>query len=402
MNAVQPVNTMQPPPRRSALAGFLRVVTLLVLVFALLFAGYYLYFNVLNLAPANVYTVHRSTAVSAVYGTVTISASAADTLLAQNSGFLEMKLKGTPVTLNGQTVTQGQLIAEVVDEATERGLIQAKKDLDVALTHQKAGPTVTTALQAAKETVAAYDKLAKGAVPTVTVNAAKGEVLRLQTAFDYETVEFQRAVDLATTALKTAEEQVKRARVESPLDGVLTAVNFNDNSYVQINQALFTVSTNTMYVSGEVNEEDVGALQKDMKAELHLYAYPTTTFAATVTGVFPDPDPNSSRYTVLLNMDDPPDNLRYGLTGEMNIILGRKPNSITIPTRALNTDQVLIVQRGVVAQRTVKVGFKSLEFAEILDGINEGDQVIVSDQDAFRAGERVRPVPVNVVREADK
>ena len=394
---------MQPPPRRSALTGFLFRAALLTFIFVLLGAGYYVYVNFLNLSPANVYTVRRSTAVSAVYGTVTISANAADVLLAQNNGFLHMKILGTPVTLNGQTVSADQVIATVDDESITRTAAQAQKDLDAANAHMKSGPTVATALQAAKETIAAYRKLRPGSVPQVTVNAAEGEVTRLQSAYDLELVELQRAVDSATTAYKAAQQQLERTEIKSQIDGVLTAINYDNNTYVLTTQALFTVSSTGMYVSGEVNEEDVGALKNGMKAELRLYAYPNTTFVATVTGVLPSPTvANGSRYAVLLSMDDPPDNLRYGLTGEMNIILGRKPNAITIPTRALNTDQVLVVNHGVVAQRAVKIGFKSLEFAEILDGINEGDQVIVSDQDAFRAGERVRPVPVNVVREADK
>ena len=393
---------MPPPPRRNALATFLIRAALLTLLFLLLCGGYYLY-TILNRAPANVYTVHRSTAVSSVYGTVTISANAADVLLAQNAGYLHMAIMGTPSTLNGQTVKAGQLIATVFDENIARTQAQAQRDLDAANAHLKSGPTVATALQAAKDTMAAYDKLSRNQIPEVTRNAARGEVTRLQNAYDLEAIELQRAVDLTTTAFKAADEALKRTRVMSQIDGVLTAINYDNNTYVLTNQALFTVSSTGMFVSGEVNEEDVGALQNGMKAELRLYAYPNKAFVATVSGVFLSPtEPNGSRYTVMLSLDEPPDNLRYGLTGEMNIILGRKPNAITIPTRALNTDQVLIVDHGVVAQRTVKVGFKSLEFAEILEGINEGDQVIVSDQDAFRAGERVRPVAVNVIREADK
>ena len=391
------VNALNLPPRRSALAGFIRWAVTLLIICGVVFAGYFAYSR-LNLAPADVYVVHRGTAVSAVYGTVTINANAAITLLAQNSGFLHMDptMAGTPTTLNGQKVKLGQLIATVVDEAGQRQFSQAKMDYEAALARQKTGPTTTTALQAAKATVAAYDKLPKGAVPQVTVDAARGEVTRLQGATDNEVADLQHAVDVTLNAMKTYEEQVKRTRVESPMDGVLSFIGFGDNSYVLTNQALFTISTEGMYVSGQVNEEDVGALKEGMKAEMRLYAYPTTTFNATLTAVLPSPvDPNSSRYTVLFNLDEPPDNLRYGLTGEMNVILGRKPNAIIVPARAVNVDQMFIVDDGVVEQRTVKVGFKSLEFAEILDGISEGDFVIVADQDAFRPGERVRPVPIN-------
>ncbi len=390
------VNALNPPPRRSALAAFIRWAVTLLFITGVLLAGYFAYSR-LNLAPADVYVVHRGTAVSAVYGTVTVNPNSAITLLAQNSGFLHMDsaIQGTPTNLNGFEVKQGQLIATVIDEAGQRQYTQAKTDFEAAQVRQKNGPTTATLLQSARSTLAAYEKLPPNAIPKVTLDAARGEVTRLQAAFDNEMLDLQHAVDLTSIALKTYEEQVKRTRVESPMAGVLSAINFGDNAYVLANQALFTISEKGMYVAGQVNEEDVGALKEGMKAEMRLYAYPTTTFNATLTAVLPSPDPGTSRYTVLFNLDAPPDNLRYGLTGEMNVILGRKPNAIIVPARAVNVDQMFIVDDGVVEQRTVKVGFKSLEFAEILDGISEGDLVIVADQDAFRPGERVRPVPIN-------
>ena len=75
--------------------------------------------------------------------------------------------------------------------------------------------------------------------------------------------------------------------------------------------------------------------------------------------------------------------------------MARKENALVVPARAINIDQALIVDNGVVEQRTVKIGFKGLEFMEITDGVSEGDQVIVSDQDAFKPGERVRAVKTN-------
>jgi hypothetical protein len=61
-----------------------------------------------------------------------------------------------------------------------------------------------------------------------------------------------------------------------------------------------------------------------------------------------------------------------------------------VPTRALLVDQALVVNGGIVHARTVKVGFRTLDFAEALSGLEEGSHVIVSDQDKFRPGEAVR------------
>ena len=109
-------------------------------------------------------------------------------------------------------------------------------------------------------------------------------------------------------------------------------------------------------------------------------------FTARVSSVQPAADPTTQRYTVVLEMEDPPDNLMTGMTGEMNIITGTHENALLVPTRALLVDQALVVKRGIVHSRTVGVGFRTLDFTEVTSGLTEGSHVIVSDQDKFRPG----------------
>ena len=383
--------------RRSAFAGFLRWTAVLVVFFALLLTGYYLYVNVINRPPAEVYVVSRGTAVSQVYGTVTINSTAQLALFAQNSGYLHYApdFGSFAVNLNGRVVKKDQLLGTVVDEIGVRQLDSAKRDYEAAASRKKNGPGSAGALDAAKSQRDALNKVPAASVPRVQREAAESAVNSLQTAVDNEVLELQRLVDTASNALKTAEDQTRRTEIRAPFDGILIAINYNDNAYVTTNQSLFTVADAHTYVSGEVNEEDVGALRDGMKAEVRLYAYSNQNFAATLDSVLPSPSAGSSRYVVTLHLDQPPDNLRFGLTGEMNVILGRKPNAVMVPSRAINIDQALIVEDGTVAPRTVKPGFKNIEYTEVLDGISEGDQVIVSDQDAFRPGERVRVVKTN-------
>jgi hypothetical protein len=89
-------------------------------------------------------------------------------------------------------------------------------------------------------------------------------------------------------------------------------------------------------------------------------------------------------------MENPPDNLMVGMTGEMNIITGAHDKALLVPTRALLVDQALIVKHGIVHSRTVGVGFRTLDFTEVTNGLDEGSHVIVSDQDKFHSGETVR------------
>src|SRR5437660_3762582 len=141
---------------------------------------------------------------------------------------------------------------------------------------------------------------------------------------------------------------------------------------------------------------DVGEGKPEMKAKVQLYAYRTQAFAALVSSIQPAADPDTQRYTVILEMEKPPDNLMAGMTGEMNIITGSHENALLVPTRALLVDQALVVKRGIVQPRTIKVGFRTLDFAEALSGVSDGDRVVIADQDRLRSRPPVRQRRVDV------
>jgi multidrug efflux pump subunit AcrA (membrane-fusion protein) len=54
------------------------------------------------------------------------------------------------------------------------------------------------------------------------------------------------------------------------------------------------------------------------------------------------------------------------------------------------------VKRGIVQRRTIKVGFRTLDFVEALSGVSAGDRVVVADQDRLRPGQPVRQHRVDV------
>jgi RND family efflux transporter MFP subunit len=210
-----------------------------------------------------------------------------------------------------------------------------------------------------------------------------------------ERIERDRNLKSLQEIAKKLEAEMKNAEVRSPIDGILTNVQTIDGELVSDGNELFTVSSRKTYVRGEVNEEDVGEVKPGMKAKVQLYAYRTRTFTGQVTSIQPAADPTTQRYTVVLEMENPPDNMMVGMTGEMNIITGVHENELLVPTRALLVDQALIVNGGIVQRRTVNVGFRTLDFSEVLSGLADGDHIIVSDQDKFHSGQPVRQRMIN-------
>jgi len=347
---------------------------------------------------AEVAPVRRGTAISAVYGTVRIEPAFVVHVRAQNSGFIQL---AEPFSAGrgaiGKSVQKGQLLATIADETTARQLKQARADLDAAVERAKLPLPSSELLKAAEDNLQRLEKVvSSGNVPVIEYEKAKSEAKRLRGAVEAERIERDRNLNALEEATKKLEAQMKSAQVQSPIDGLLTNVQTIDGELVSDGNELFTVSSRKNYVRGEVNEEDVGEVQPGMEAKLQLYAYRTRTFTARVTSIQPAADPTTQRYTIVLEMEDPPDNLMAGMTGEMNIITGTHENALLVPTRALLVDQVLIVKRRIVRSRTVKVGFRTLDFAEVISGLSEKDYVVVSDQDKLRSGQMVRKQVVSL------
>jgi RND family efflux transporter MFP subunit len=357
---------------------------LLVLLFAIV---WYLFLPV-----AEVARVQRGTAISAVYGTVRIEPAFAPHVRAQNSGFIRL---AEPFSAGrgaiGKSVEKGQLLATIADETTARLLKQARADLEAAIQRAAVPVPSSEPLKAAEDNLERLSKVvASGNVPAVEYEKAKSEVNRLRSAVETERIDRDRNLNALEETTKKLEAQMKNSEVRSPIDGLLTNIQTIDGELVSEGNELFTVASRKNYVRGEVNEEDVGEVKPKMKAKLQLYAYRTKTFTAHVTSIQPAADPTTQRYTIVLEMESPPDNLMAGMTGEMNIITGTHENVLLVPTRALLVDQALIVKAGIVHARTVQAGYRTLDFTEAISGLADGDHVILSDQDKLHPGEPVR------------
>jgi len=341
---------------------------------------------------AEVATVRRGTALSAIYGTVRIEPTFVVPVRAQNSGFIQLAdAFSAGRGAIGKSVTKGQLLATIADESTALQLKQARADLQAATERAKLPLPSEEPLKVAEDNFHRLELVvASGNVPAVDYEKAKSEVNRLRGAFENERIESQHNLQALDETRKKLEAQMRNSEIRAPMDGLLTAIQTIDKEIVSQGNQLFTISSHKNYVRGEVNEEDVGEVKPGMKANLQLYAYRMKTFAAHVSSIQPAADPDTQRYTVILEMENPTDNLMAGMTGEMNIITGTHENAVLVPTRALLVDQALVVKHGIVQRRTVKVGFRTLDFAEALGGLSVGDHVVVSDQDRLHPGEAVR------------
>src|SRR5204862_4394603 len=168
---------------------------------------------------AEVVTVRRGTAISAVYGTVRIEPAFVVRIRAQNSGFIRL---AEPFSAGrgaiGQSVEKGQLLATIADEGTARQLKQARNDLQAA--EQRAALPLPSSelLKTAEDNVQRLEKLtALNNVPAVDYEKAKNEANRLRGVVETEKIERDRNLEELQGTCKKLEAQMKNSEIRAPI-----------------------------------------------------------------------------------------------------------------------------------------------------------------------------------------
>jgi len=92
-----------------------------------------------------------------------------------------------------------------------------------------------------------------------------------------------------------------------------------------------------------------------------------------------------------------------GLYADADLALDRKVDVLSVPVQALNhegnrTTVFVVGPNGELQDRPVQLGLQTSSDAEITSGVNEGDQVVVSDRSGLKAGEKVHPQTVAIMQ----
>jgi RND family efflux transporter MFP subunit len=378
---------LPPPPHRGFLA---RYGWLLVLAALLIMGGgvyYFFFYNTVE--SAEVAPVVRGTALQGVYGTVDVEPVNEIIVRTRNFGMVSaLKFKA------GDEVKTGQVLVETSDESIQRQVESANAAVAQAKVRQTLGPASD---EAEKNQEIEVDKLKKlldaNDISPVEYEKAQNSLASLQDQVQKETLALNTDVDNAERARDTVNDQLGHDTITSPMDGVVLEKYCSLGEYLPPETQICLVGSAENQVVAQVNEEDVGYLAPGMKAKIRLYAHQDSDLIGTLKKILPQAE--NQVYRVIFSLDNPPALLLPGMTGEMNIIIGERKNTLTVPSRAVrHGDTVLAVIDGRVKEVHVHTGFHTLERTEILDGLTEGTEVILSDQDLYKPGVHVREVTI--------
>lgn len=234
--------------------------------------------------------------------------------------------------------------------------------------------------------------LALNNVSQEDVNTAQRALDDIDASLKRSVLEDHKAEADYKSTMAALEQQLNKMTIRAPADGQVDLPQTWNGALIGRGQVVATWFSNERVVAAKISEESFSKVRIGQTARLRLLTYGLQEFDAEVLSFHPKAD-EAQRFTVFLKVkvEHPEDVLLPGSTGEVTITIDTHKNALMVQRRALfDSDKLYVVKNGRVEKRTVKVGFVSLTVAEILDGLKDGEQVIVDALDQFRDGQSVR------------
>jgi HlyD family secretion protein len=146
-----------------------------------------------------------------------------------------------------------------------------------------------------------------------------------------------------------------------------------------------------------IDEKNIKWLRLNQKAIASSDAFPDQKFQAELAYINPKVDPQRGSVEVKLNVLQPPANLKQDMTVSVDLETTRIENTVLVPLSAVHdiatpAPWVFVVQAGTAHKQALSLGLVSQGLAQVLAGVQAGDQVLPAEAKRIREGTRVRLV----------
>ncbi|MBV8715199.1 MAG: efflux RND transporter periplasmic adaptor subunit [Chloroflexi bacterium] len=210
----------------------------------------------------------------------------------------------------------------------------------------------------------------------------------------------QAQVEEAFAQAELARARAKDATIVAPITGVVAEIKAQVGSTVGPSAAIMTLIPPDMQVVVQVDESQVSLLQVGQSANLTVDSFPRDAFGGTVKAIAPVLDPRTRTAAVQVDVPDPQGKLKPGMFAQMAIQLGQHQATLMVPSESVlklgSPDPsappqlvVFTVTSGRVHRQPVTLGLSDGKNIEILQGLQEGTDVVLNPRPDFLEGELI-------------
>jgi RND family efflux transporter MFP subunit len=252
-----------------------------------------------------------------------------------------------------------------------------------------------------------------GIVAQQEVDDAQGKDLAASAQVDAGQAAIEAAQSqLSVTKAKMAHDQslFDYSRITAPFSGVVTERYANLGTLVQAGTGSSTQAMPIVRLSQDDLFRLVIPVPESYVRYIHIGDHVdvrvpslSRTFPGKVARFSVDVREDTRTMHTEVDVENPQRVLLPGLYADAELSLDRKNDVPTVPVQALNHEgdktTVFVVNRNEeLEDRAVQLGLQTASDAEIVSGLNEGEQVVVSDRSGLKAGQKVHPQSVAVMQ----
>ena len=213
-----------------------------------------------------------------------------------------------------------------------------------------------------------------------------------------ETLEYHMdSVKLAQLEQIASERLLEKAKmgIVSSCDGVILEKYVDDGATVMAGQALYTIQPTTGYkVTVKVSKYDIEKIAMNQEA---IITVGDVTYTGKVSKIYKVAETDSSgkaKVKVDIEIADTTSMPTIGLEANIKIITAQKTNTLSVPYNAVYSDDagdyVYVLESGKAIRKSISLGAEGDELYEVLDGISEGEEVIITPLSDDDVGTRFR------------
>ncbi len=191
-------------------------------------------------------------------------------------------------------------------------------------------------------------------------------------------------VNLAEANLRLAKINLEESTITSPINGVVTAKHIDQGNLIREGDRIATIADmNTVKVVVAVAEKYAEKIFVGTPAEIRVDAYEEKVFDAEVYSVYPALDEQTHTIQIEIRLNNADLLLKPGMFARVTLIVRRKDNVVVIPRDVILGDRigepyVYVVKNETAHKHLVKIGIRQADRYEIVDGLNQGEKLVIN------------------------
>ena len=330
--------------------------------------------------------------------------------------FVEVKPRASGTVIDvlaveGAAVAAGDVLLQLEPTERQEGLREAEAALTQAEAKLREATALLSVARAESAEAKAKAEVRRRGAGMALISAEEQRIAQRSAKVARTTVTLrsaqlagaEAAVAQARVRVDTARRLVEETTIRAPIDATVLSVTVERGSVVSSGitnvgggtPILTLADLSTLLVVGRLDQAQIGRVHEGQDVSIRVDAYPDRAFTGRVRRVSPLGQEVSSVVTfdIRITVTDPDGGLlRSGMSADLEIVTASHEDVLLLPVSALRnrgrTRHVLLPSG---KEQVVRVGATDGTHVVVLEGLGEGDVVVVGGTTTARAAETPRP-----------